>query len=170
MSPASRRNDRRIHPLTSAAAALARTAALIVAPVRARPPRALRAALCGLVLTALAACGFDGPAYAPPPTDGVMVVEMTSSLSFLPAEIKIKAGETIEWRNRSLQAHTVTTDPVLVRQPRRISVPEGATVFDSGPVWPGEVWRRTFTVPGTYEYTCVPHERFGMYGTIVVEP
>jgi plastocyanin len=153
-----------------AAAALARTAAIFVAPGRTRPPRALRAALCGLALTALAACGFDGPAYAPPPTDGAVVVEMTSNLSFIPTEIKIKAGETIEWRNRSLQAHTVTTDPVLVRQPRRISVPEGATVFDSGPVWPGEVWRRTFTVPGTYQYTCVPHERFGMYGVVIVEP
>jgi plastocyanin len=153
-----------------AAAALARMAAVVVAPRRVRPPLALRAAICGLVLTALGACGFDGPAYAPPPTDGAVVVEMTSSLRFVPEEIKIKVGDTIEWRNRSLQAHTVTTDPVQVRQPRRIGVPEGATVFDSGPVWPGEVWRRTFTVPGTYEYTCVPHERLGMHGTIIVEP
>jgi len=141
-----------------------------VAPARLRPLQALRAVFCGLVLTVLSACGFDGPAYGPPPTDGVVVVEMTSNLSFIPAEIKIKVGDTIEWRNRSLQAHTVTTDPVQVRQPRRIGVPEGATVFDSGPVWPGEIWRRTFMVPGTYQYTCVPHERFGMYGAIVVEP
>lgn len=119
---------------------------------------------------ALGACGFDGPAYMPPPTDGAIVVEMNSSLSFAPAEIKMKVGDTIEWRNRSLQTHTVTTDPAQVRQPRRVSVPEGATVFDSGPVWPGEIYRRTFAVPGTYQYTCMPHERFGMRGTLIVEP
>ncbi len=132
--------------------------------------RRIRPLLAALLLTALAACGFDGPAYAPPPTDVAAVVEMTSGLSFVAAEVTIKVGDTVEWRNRSLQAHTVTTDPVQVRQPRLVSVPEGAKVFDSGPVWPGEIYRRTFTVPGRYQYTCVPHERFGMRGVIIVEP
>jgi len=98
------------------------------------------------------------------------VVEMTSGLSFVDAVVTIKVGETVEWRNRSLQAHTVTTDPVQVRQPRLVGVPEGAKVFDSGPVWPGEIYRRTFTVPGTYKYASVPHERFGMRGAVIVEP
>ncbi len=95
---------------------------------------------------------------------------MTSNLSFIDAEITIKVGDVVEWRNRSVQAHTVTTDPMLVRKQRLISVPEGAKVFDSGPIWPGEIYRRTFTAPGTYMYTCVPHERLGMRGVIIVEP
>ncbi len=132
--------------------------------------RAVYAFLSILMLTTLAACGFDGPAYGPPPTDAVTIVEMTSGLSFVDAEVAIKVGDTVEWRNQSLQAHTVTTDPVQVRQPRLVSVPEGAKVFDSGPVWPGEIYRRTFTVPGVYKYTCVPHERFGMRGVVIVEP
>jgi len=132
--------------------------------------RSARALLSIFILTTLAACGFDGPAYGPPPTDVAAVVEMTSGLSFVAAEVTIKVGDTVEWRNQSLQAHTVTTDPVQVRQPRLLSVPEGAKVFDSGPVWPGEIYRRTFTVPGIYKYTCVPHERFGMRGVVIVEP
>ena len=132
--------------------------------------RSLRLAVSLAGFAVLAACGFDGPAYTLPPTDVAASVEMSSSLSFVPAEVKIKAGDTIEWRNRSLQAHTVTTDPVLVREPRRVGVPEGATVFHSGPVWPGEIFRYTFSVPGTYRYACVPHERYGMRGVVIVEP
>ena len=132
--------------------------------------RPIRALLSILLLTSLTACGFDGPAYAPPPTDVAVVVEMTSGFSFVDAEVTIKLGDTVEWRNRSLQAHTVTTDPVQMRQPRLVSVPEGAKVFDSGPIWPGEIYRRTFNVPGVYKYACVPHERFGMRGVVIVEP
>ncbi len=132
--------------------------------------RPIRAFLSVLVLATLTACGFDGPAYGPPSTDVAAVVAMSSGLSFVEAEITIKVGDTVEWRNRSVQAHTVTTDPVQVGEPRLVSVPEGAKVFDSGPVWPGEIYRRTFSVPGTYEYTCVPHEGFGMRGIIIVEP
>ena len=135
-----------------------------------KPHAALRwAAILGCVLT-LAACGFDGPAYAPPATDVAAAVEMTSGLTFLPAEVRIKVGDTVEWRNRSLQAHTVTTDPALMREPRRVGVPEGAMVFHSGPVWPGEIYRHTFTVAGTYRYACVPHERLNMRGVVIVEP
>jgi plastocyanin len=132
--------------------------------------RPVRALLSILLLGMLTACGFDGPAYGPPPTDVAAVVEMTSGFRFIDTDITIKAGDTVEWRNRSLQAHTVTTDPVQVREPRLIGVPEGAKVFDSGPVWPGDIYRRTFTAPGIYKYTCVPHERLGMRGTITVEP
>lgn len=132
--------------------------------------RPIRALLSSLLLTTLVACGFDGPAYELPPSDAAAVVEMTSGLSFVDAVVTIKLGDTVEWRNRSIQAHTVTTDPVQMRQPRLVGVPEGAKVFDSGPIWPGEIYRRTFTVPGTYNYACVPHERFGMRGVVIVEP
>ncbi len=50
-----------------------------------------------------------------------------------------------------------------------MSLPPGASPFDSGDLAPGEVYVRTFDVPGTYRCFCVPHERAGMTGVVVVE-
>src|SRR5713226_9272722 len=47
-------------------------------------------------------------------------------------------------------------------------IPPGAKPFDSGFMRPGTTFDYTFTVPGTYRYTCVPHEKDGMNGTVVV--
>ncbi|TKX52502.1 halocyanin, partial [Halorubrum sp. SS7] len=33
----------------------------------------------------------------------------------------------------------------------------------------GDRFDHTFTVPGTYEYVCIPHRKAGMFGTVVVE-
>lgn len=114
---------------------------------------------------ALAACGAGGPAYAPVPP-GVAVVEMTDGLAFAPERLKIKVGETVEWRNTSLFTHTVTDEPGQSASSR---LPPGAEPF-SARVAPGEVYRHTFTVPGSYAYYCMPHEDFDMRGTIDVVP
>jgi plastocyanin len=50
-----------------------------------------------------------------------------------------------------------------------VSLPKGAATFDSGFMPPGATFDYTFTVPGTYHYFCVPHEKAGMVGTIVVK-
>ncbi len=72
----------------------------------------------GLLLTApllsLGACGLGGPAYGPG-SDAAAVVNMTNSLAFQPDAVRIKAGEAVEWRNRSLFAHTVTDDPARAK-------------------------------------------------------
>lgn len=36
-------------------------------------------------------------------------------------------------------------------------------------VQPGESFSKTFDVPGTYRYFCIPHEMQGMLGTAIVE-
>jgi plastocyanin len=72
-------------------------------------------------------------------------------LAFRPASIEIAAGTTVEWANEDPLAHSVTS-------------PDGA--FDSGLIESGRSWRRTFTTPGTYRYTCTPHPF--MRGVIVV--
>ncbi len=120
-------------------------------------------------LSLLTACAFGGPAYAPPQDGAAQVVEMTSTLSFYPSEVHIRAGDAVEWRNRSLFAHTVTDDPAKAGNPADSALPSGAEPF-SARVAPGEVYRHTFTVPGTYRYFCEPHEGLDMLGRIVVAP
>jgi plastocyanin len=117
---------------------------------------------------ALAGCGTSGPAYRPASPDAAATVEMTSTFSFQPETVRIKTGEVVEWRNKSLFAHTVTDDPQ--KEPGVTVLPTGATPFDSGRIPPGEVFRHSFSIPGTYRYTCVPHEELGMTGVIIVEP
>ncbi len=91
-------------------------------------------------------------------------------ISFEPETIRITQGQTVQWRNTSRFTHTVTADPELAADPANVQLPEGAETFDSGDIAAGEVWRRTFTTPGTYRYVCLPHEQQGMRGTVIVEP
>lgn len=125
--------------------------------------------LAGLGLAA-AGCSPEGPAQAPRSADVAAVVEMTNTFAFAPDPVTITAGGTVEWRNTSLMTHTVTADPAKVKDPSEISLPQGAAPFDSGEIARGQVWRQTFTVPGTYQYICRPHDWAGMTGVIEVTP
>ncbi|HLF40402.1 MAG TPA: cupredoxin family copper-binding protein [Acidimicrobiia bacterium] len=64
------------------------------------------------------------------------------SWKFEPAELTVKAGETVTWTHRGSQQHSVSSDT-------------GA--FDSGTMTPGQAWSYQFTAPGEYPYTCTPH-------------
>jgi len=97
-----------------------------------------------------------------------ITIRMTSSYEFAPKTLTIKAGDTILWKNDSSAVHTVTDDPALASAKQDATTPPGAEPFNSGPVEPGKQYSRTFAVPGTYKYFCVPHEVVGMVGTIVV--
>ena len=97
------------------------------------------------------------------------VVEMHFH-SFEPAQVTIRAGEEVLWRNTSIIWHTVTADPSLAKKPEDVALPPGAKPFDSGKVPAGNSYRQTFTTPGTYRYFCKPHETKGMVGEIVVQP
>jgi plastocyanin len=119
---------------------------------------------------ALTACGITGPAHTepvPPAVDHVVTMGLTE---FSPATLRIRAGETVQWRNSSPLRHTVTADPDMANDPANVRLPEGAEAFHSGDIAAGEVWQRSFGVVGTYQYVCLPHERQGMTGTIVVDP
>ena len=119
---------------------------------------------------ALAGCGLGGPAYKAPPAAVDAVVDMTMTLDFAPAQLTVVEGQTVEWRNKSIMDHTVTADPRLAKNPANVVLPAGAQPFNSGHVKPGQVYRRTFTVPGVYRYVCLPHEGQGMTGTLRVTP
>ena len=121
----------------------------------------------GLLLTG---CGITGPAHTQRPPPAVDHTVQMVGTSFEPASIRITQGQTIQWRNTSLLTHTVTADPELAADPDHVQLPADAETFHSGNIAAGEVWQRSFSVPGTYRYICIPHEQLGMVGTIVVEP
>jgi len=98
--------------------------------------------------------------------------------AYVPEEYEVGVGDTVIWRNTSGANHTVTAyDDGL---------PEGAAYFASGgfeaessareawadglagAIYPRETFEHTFEVAGTYTYLCIPHERSGMVGTVVV--
>lgn len=119
------------------------------------------------VASALAACAETGPAYGPPSANAAGSVIM-SGFQFHPETTYVKAGDTVEWRNQSSFTHSVNANPQ--RFPDDVSIPAGAASFDSGRIAAGDVYRHTFTTPGTYNYVCLPHVDFGMSGTVIVEP
>ncbi len=106
-------------------------------------------------------------AEPPKPT---VVVEMTSELKFAPSLVKIKKGDTVEWKNVATFPHTVTSDPTKAVNPKDVELPKGAKTFSSGNIQPGKSFIHTFNVPGKYRYFCIPHETAGMLGEVDVSP
>lgn len=103
---------------------------------------------------------------------GPEVIEMRSDavgsrVWFDPIGLFVEPGTTVRWIVRE-NVHTTTAyHPRNDRHSLRI--PEGAVPWDSGfLVHPGEVFDVTLTLPGVYDYYCMPHEAAGMVGRIVV--
>jgi plastocyanin len=108
-------------------------------------------AILAAVTIALTGCAHNGPAYGPPTAGAGATVKMSSGLRFVPPEVTVKAGQTVEWRNTSIETHTVTGQG-----------------FDSGSIKPGQVFSHTFATAGRYGYICKPHSGMGMRGVVVV--
>jgi plastocyanin len=70
--------------------------------------------------------------------------------SFEPAEIKIKVGTEVIFKNNDSQAHTVTSKS-----------------FDSGKIDPNKEYKLPFTQKGTFDYYCSIHPT--IKGKIIVE-
>jgi plastocyanin len=66
--------------------------------------------------------------------------------------VVIRTNNTVMWTNMDDEEHTVTS---------------ANSLFDSGPLSPGQTFEYTFTTPGTYEYTCSFHPQ--MEGIVVVK-
>jgi plastocyanin len=100
------------------------------------------------------------------------IIHMTDQLKFIPDRLTVRVGQTVEWINDAEAggaSHAVTTDPEKVMDPKHVSRPAGAEVFDSGNIKPGKSFTYVFKVPGLYKYACPPHEGM-MRGEITVEP
>ena len=100
---------------------------------------------------------------------------MVEGQRFHPGNITVDVGGTVRFVNETSQAHTVTA------YDNRI--PTAAAYFSSGGfederrarrnleaglIDPGESYEVTFTVPGTYNYFCIPHEGAEMTGVVTV--
>lgn len=119
---------------------------------------------------ALAGCSALG---GPSGTD--YDVDMTAN-RFEPERYEVSVGDTVRWGNASSRGHSVTA--------YEDAIPEEADYFASGgaeneaaardaypaegAIASGEAYEHTFETPGEFGYFCIPHERGGMVGTIVV--
>lgn len=85
-------------------------------------------------------------------------------LVFDPQRFTVGVGETVAWVFRSIGHNAKPT-----------SIPDGSTWMgtpgDDFTTVPADfVHRHAFSVPGAYEYVCVPHRGAGMAGSFTVEP
>lgn len=98
-----------------------------------------------------------------------VVIKMTNTSSYQPAEIVVKNGEKITWKNMSNQIQTITVKTKLKADDPAAFHPDEAEPFSSGAVLPGESFSYTFFIPGSYEFVSLPNEKKGMLGKIIVK-
>ncbi len=91
------------------------------------------ATLAALAIIPNAACQRH-----PPRTHTVDIAEMR----FTPSMLIVRPGDTVEWVNRDLVPHTVTSREAGL---------------DSGPIAPDTSWRWTAVGPATMTYVCTLH-------------
>ncbi len=84
---------------------------------------------------------------------------------FEPVGILIQPGDSVTFIAASPH-HTVTA--YHAQQIKSQRVPDGVEPFSSPVVPIGGSWTYTFSVPGTYDVWCGPHEQYGMAMRIVV--
>lgn len=101
------------------------------------------------------------------------VVEMRGTargerIWFAPLGLVVAPGTVLRFVNRDRgNSHTATSyHPDLFGRARRI--PAAAAPWDSGFLLPEESFEVRLTVPGVYDYYCIPHEMAGMAGRIIV--
>ncbi|GHF73307.1 cupredoxin domain-containing protein [Seohaeicola zhoushanensis] len=87
---------------------------------------------------------------------------------FEPQGLAVDPGTTLRFTNRDPgNSHTATAyHPELFGRTRRI--PASARPWDSDFLLPEESFEVTLTVPGVYDFYCLPHEMAAMVGRIVV--
>jgi plastocyanin len=94
----------------------------------------------------LLACSAGAEAARKPVTHTVTI----DAARFSPADLTVKAGDTIVWVNKDLLAHTATAKDAA---------------FDSKVIQPGRSWRLVAKRKGGFAYTCAFHP---MNGTLTV--
>ena len=98
------------------------------------------------------------------------LIRITAGSIFVPTSLTVARGSTVAWQNGDTRPQSVTCDPAKARQGTTVQLPAGASPWDSGDLYAGEVWRYTFDAPGTYTYFSRYAEGTGTVGTITVRP
>jgi plastocyanin len=94
-----------------------------------------------------------------------------SEVYFNPVGLRIEPGDTVRWIQVN-GYHSVTAYHPA-NGDHELRIPERAKPWDSGMLlaeYPakGSTFEHRFTVPGVYDYLCIPHEAAGMVGRIIV--
>ncbi len=97
------------------------------------------------------------------------IITMGDDMKFTPKKIVIQRGQVVAWENLSHQIHNVVDIPDQSPKKGVMTLPKGASTFDSGLMNYGATFVQTFNVPGTYKYACSLHIVNGMVGEIVVK-
>jgi plastocyanin len=98
-----------------------------------------------------------------------VVVTMTDNPArYVPEDLKISVGTTVEWKNTAKSIHDVSTVAGDAQNKNDVHLPSGAKPFDSGFLMPGQTFSHKFIVPGHYTYFCIPHEKDRMVGHLDV--
>ena len=132
--------------------------------------RTFLATAAGVTAT-LAGCGMVGGS-------GDADIEMAKN-AYLPETFEATVGEPVVGVNTGTRGHTVTAYEDGLPNDAEYWASGGfeseAAARDGfwerggeGTIRSGETWSYTFETSGTHPYFCVPHERAGMVGTVVV--
>jgi len=116
-----------------------------------------RAAAAEAEAAAMAAAGPETHIVEPAQGSGSPGCE-TSNACYLPADITINVGDTVQWINSDIAPHTMTSG--ILKE----GGPDG--VFDSGLKMQDTTFEFTFNDAGTYGYFCQVHP--WMTGTVTV--
>ena len=122
--------------------------------------RALVSTIVLAGLTFSAGSTFGGAAPGDREEPAVVIVISDAPSEFMPGTLRIRAGDTAQWRNTGGIAHSVEFVGEIL--------PEGTASSESGLMAPGKSYSFTFNKPGNYAYICRFHVINGMIGKIVV--
>ena len=90
-------------------------------------------------------------------------------LVFEPANLTVKAGDTVTWVNNKMAPHNVIFDDSSIPGGKDLATKVSHSQLTFAP---GESYATTFTADmpaGEYTYYCAPHRGAGMVGKITVE-
>ena len=123
--------------------------------------------LISLLTVVVLAAGCSSHRNSAHPAAAGAVISL-KSLMFNPADLTIKVGTTVTWRNDEPITHTVTSGAVAgidkTSHLRSSQTPDG--LFNAQLKGNGDTFSYTFAKPGTYSYYCDIHQ--GMNATVTV--
>jgi plastocyanin len=132
-----------------------------------------RAGAAGSAAAAVGLAGCAGVGGEPDYDVGMLAA------AYRPREVTVSVGDTVVWENTSARGHTVTATAGGIPDDAEFFASGGFDDYDAakaawdadfgGLLESGDRFEHTFTVPGAYEYVCIPHREGGMFGTVVVE-
>jgi plastocyanin len=102
------------------------------------------------------------PALASAETVVVQMTSVDGEPRFVPADITVHQGDTVQWVNTDLNLEhstcsgTGSADPV------------SGVLWSSPVLGIGESFQHTFLLSGDFEYYSIPHEYEGMFGIVRV--